>query len=263
MKFQIHIIYRRKIRFIGCAVLIITAFGAGAAQTKRKTVAVDDKPFSVPCAKALRIGLSAVENLYMKDMDRRTRGETDSDTEGEAMENALKNYIPCRRADNAAKLKTFTAADKKAEVKRQEAAAKQLARQRFDGLIFGISWNEKGDDLFDYQLTLRALALVEDYKGALIKSYSMDVKPKTNAAETQARRNEKLIREMLIGVETSYAVDAENAQTHKNKFAEFKAAVNRFLQENSDRNNTERAITANFIIKLIKLGLWKNWRLLK
>jgi hypothetical protein len=258
MKFKIHTIYRRKIRFIGCAVLIITAFGAGAAQTKRKTVAVDDKPFSVPCAKALRIGLSAVENLYMKDMDRRTRGETDSDTEGEAMENALKNYIPCRRADNAAKLKTFTAADKKAEVKRQEAAAKQLARQRFDGLIFGISWNEKGDDLFDYQMTLRALALVEDYKGALIKSYSMDVKPKTNAAKTQARRNEKLIREMLIRLETSYIVDAENAQTHKNKFAEFKVTVNRFLQENSDRVDTEKAITANFIVNLIKLGSWKN-----
>jgi len=67
-----------------------------------------------------------------------------------------------------------------------------------------------------------------------------------------------LIREMLIRLETSCIVDAGNAQMHKNKFAEFKVAVNRFLQENSDRVDTEKAITANFIVNLIKLGSWKN-----
>ncbi len=222
------------------------------------SVAQTKKPFSVPCGKALQIGAAQVEILHEKEMKRRTKGATDSGTESDATTGALKNYIGCRRADNAAKLKTFAAADTKAEVKRQQTAAKKLAQARFGNLIFGVSWDETGADSINYPMTLHAVALVEDYAGALIYSYSQDVEPNANGARLEAESDGKTIVALLKKMEAREFDDAADAATYKNKLTAFKVAVNRFLQENSDRVDTEKAITANFIVNLIKLGSWKN-----
>ncbi len=243
--FQMIYLYYSKLFCLLFLLLFLTE--TSAAQTK--------KPFSVPCGKALQIGLAQVEILHEKEMKRRTKGATDSGTESDATTGALKNYIGCRRADNAAKLKTFAAADTKAEVKRQQTAAKKLAQARFGGLIFGVSWDETGADSINYPMTLRAVALVEDYAGALVDSYSSDVEPDADEAELAAKRDEKTIREILTKMDARKFDDAVDAAEYKNKLNVVKTVVNKFLRENADRMETEKAAAANFIVKLLQLGL--------
>jgi len=225
-------------------VVVLSSVTIGA-QTK--------KSFSVPCAQALKIGLKQVEILHEKEMKRRTKGASDSGTESDAATGALKNYLSCRRSENAKRLKSFHP-DTKAEVKRQQTAAKKLAQARFDGLIFGVGWDEAGADSINYPMTLRGVALVEDYAGALIYSYSLDVEPNANGAAREVEQDEKTIAALLKKMEAREFDDAADAANYKNKLTAFKSAVNRFLQENDDRVLTEKAITTNFVVKLLKLG---------
>lgn len=125
-------------------------------------------------------------------------------------------------------------------------------------MIFGVSWDESGADLINYPMTLRAVALVEDYAGALLYSYSLDVESNANGARLEAEQDEKTIGALLKKMETRAFEDPEDAANYKNKFAIFKSAVNRFLQENDDRVSTEKAITTNFVVKLLKLGSSEN-----
>lgn len=255
MNRKIRTIDLKNLQLLCCvAALTLAAFGTGAAQTKPRAA----KPFSVPCAKALQIGADKVEALHDKEMQRRTKGNTDSSTESDATTGALKNYISCRRTDNAAKLETFSAADTKAEVKKQETAAKQLAKARFDGLIYGVIWDETGADSISYPMTLRAVALVEDYKGALVYSYSQDVEPDAAGAETRAARDEKLIQQMLLKMGNREFENQDDAADYQSKFAEFKVLVNQFLAENADRVATEKATAANFLVELLKHGAPEN-----
>ncbi len=239
-----------KIQILIVAAFIVISFMNVAAQTKSKAT----KPFSVPCAKALQIGIEKVEALHDAETRRRVKGDSDSGTEGEASINALKNYIGCRRQKTAAELKTFTAADTIAEVKRQESAAKKLAQMRFDKLIFGVMWDESGADSINYPVTLRTIALVEDCKGALVYSYGQDVEPNADAAEARAKKNEKTIRAILAKMEEQGFEDPDEAEEYKTSFTKFKAAVNQFLRENSDRVSTEKAAATDFVVKLLKLG---------
>lgn len=240
-----------KIQILIVAAFILTSLINVAAQTKSKAA----KPFIVPCAKALTIGIEKVEALHDAEMSRRVKGKTDSGTESAATENALKNYINCRRAKNAAELKTFTAADTISEVKRQETAAKKLARMRFDKLIFGLMWDETGTDSINYPMTLWAIAFVEDYKGALVYSYGQDVEPDANEAEARAKKNEKTIQTLLAKMEDQGFEDPDEAEEYKASFTKFKTAVNQFLRENSNIVSTEKAAAMEFIVKLLKLGL--------
>lgn len=237
---------------VGCA---LCAVNVADAQTKRRNAA--PQKFSVPCAKALQIGLSAVENLHSKDVERRTKGKTDSGTEGDATQNALKNYLACRRADNAARLKSF-GADQKADVNSLAATAKNVARSRFDELIYGISWDEKGADSINYSLTLRAVALVEDYKSEIINAFENETDFDEQASETAARRDEKLIREMLVKMENRSFDDAADAKNYQLKLTALKTSVNQFLQENSAHDKRLKAAAAIFVVKLLTLGSPEN-----
>lgn len=240
-----------KIQILIVAALMFMSLSNIAAQAKTKKA----KDFSVACAKALQFGVEKVEALHDAEMKRRVKGNSDSGTESAATENALKNYINCRRARNAAALKTFTAADTIAEVKRQETSAKKLAQMRFDKLIFGISWDEKGADSINYPMTLRAVALVEDYKGALVYSYAQNVEPDADEAEARAGKNEKTIQTLLAKMEDQGFEDSDAAEEYKPSFTKFKTAINQFLRENSNLVSTEKAATTDFVVKLLKLGL--------
>jgi len=84
------------------AAIALLSSAAIEAQTKRTVKS--NRPFSVPCAAALRIGLEKVSELYDRDRQRRYGNKTDSGTEGAALQKAQQNYISCRRADNNARL---------------------------------------------------------------------------------------------------------------------------------------------------------------
>lgn len=201
----------------------------------------------------MQIGVDAVETLYDKEMRRRTKGKSDSGTESDATQSALKNYLQCRRGDNTRQLKSFHT-DTRAEVERQRNAAKKLARARFDNLIYGVVWDETGADSINYPLTLRAVALAEDYAGDLIYSYSLPVEPNPFSAAEDVARDEKTIRAMLAKMEARAFENPEDAANYKNNLTAFKKVLDAFLQENDDRVPSEKAIVTDFVVKLLKLG---------
>ncbi len=83
-------------------------------------------------------------------------------------------------------------------------------------------------------MTLHAVALIENCKGALVYSYSQAVEPDAAGAETRATRDEKLIRQMLSKMENREFENQDDAADYKNKFAGFKVLVNKFLAEPKD-----------------------------
>lgn len=196
-----------------------------------------EKEFSVPCVKALRIGLSGVEKLHSKDMERRTKGNSDSDTELLEKQGALKNYLSCRRADTAKKLKKLTA-DERKQINLKGENARQLARMRVD-LIYGVSFDEKFEDPVNYVISQNAIVLVEDYKGNLTGVY----KPTKNA-----NADERQLEGLLARIEKIAREHDEAAE-----FAAFKTAVEETLQKSAD--GKEKAATNAFLFRLLKMNL--------
>ena len=210
------------------AAIVFLSSASGAAQSE---------DFFVPCAKALRIGLSEVQKLHSKDMERRTKGNSDSDTELLETQNAMKNYIFCRRADTAARLKKLTT-DEKKQFNLKSENARQIARMRVD-LIPYISFDENYDDPVDYAITLKALALVEDYKGGLTGVY----KQTKDAAAVEKQIGPLLARIEKISREADEATE----------FSAFKTAVEKTLTESG--KGTEKVVTTAFLVRLLKMNL--------
>lgn len=216
------------------AVALLSSIAIGA-QTKR--AAQSEKDFSVPCAKAVRIGLSEVEKLHSKEMERLTKGNSDSDTELLEKQSAAKNYLSCRRADTAKKLKKLTVAKQK-EINLKGENARQIARMRVD-LIAYISFDENFEDPVDYTITLKAIALVEDYKGSLTGVY----KQTKDANATEKQIGKLLTRIEKISRETGGAAE----------FSAFKTAVEKTLTESG--KGTEKIVTTAFLVRLLKMNL--------
>jgi len=235
MKIQFVNTFIKGILFSGLlAAIVFLSSASSAAQTKR---AVDsEKDFFVPCAKALRIGLSEVQKLHSKDMERQTKGNSDSDTELLETQGAMKNYISCRRADTAARLKKLTA-DEKKQFNLKSENARQIARMRVD-LIPYISFDENFEDPLDYTITQKAIALVEDYKVGLTGVYK----------QTKDAAPEKQIGELLARIE-KISREADEAT----EFSSFKKAVEKALKENG--KGTEKVVTTAFLVRLLKMNL--------
>ena len=224
------------------------AFIAVVLLSSMKIGAQTEKEFSVPCAKALRIGLSGVEKLHSKDMEHRTKGNSDSDTELLEKQGALKNYLSCRRADTAKKLKKLTA-DERKQINLKGENARQIARMRVD-LIYGISFDEKFEDSVNYVITQKAIALVEDYKGSLASVYGQ--MRDANALENTkaAERGEKQIGTLLTRIK-KIARETDKAT----EFATFKTAVEKTLAEIKNEIGTEKIITTAFLVRLLQMNL--------
>ncbi len=178
------------------AVALLSSMAIGA-QTKR--AAKSNKPFSVPCAKGLRIGLDEVENLHDQDQQRRYRNQTTSGTESTANQNAQRNYISCRRADTAVRLKTLTDVEK-TQINLISKNFHRLAQMRLD-LNYVIGYDEKSEDPINYAVTYDAIALVEDYKGTLTTAYKQKSDPDFVQNKQAAERDEKQIGELLARIE--------------------------------------------------------------
>lgn len=216
------------------------------AQTKRP--AKSNKPFSAPCAEALRIGLDKVEELYARDQQRRYGNQTDSGTEGEAQQNAQRKYIACRRADNAVRMKNLTAFEK-TQINLMTEELLRLARMRVD-LIYGVSFDERSKDPINVAVTHAAIALVENYKGNLIAVYKQRSDPNFVAETKAAERDEKQIGELLARIEKLSAETDDAAE-----FAAFKRAIDRTLKEIEDVAGTEKVVTTAAIVRLLKMNL--------
>lgn len=227
--------------------LIVSSFSADA-QAKQKS----NKPFAVPCSKALQIGLDEVENLYDKEQYRRNKGNTDSGTEGAATQNAQRNYISCRQKNSLARIKKLAPeAQKKINV--AAAYAKRLAQTRFK-LIHSVSFDEKSDDPINYQMTHRAVALVEDYKGGLITAYDNRNDPNFIAEKNAAERDEKRVAELLTKLEAAVS-DASDEEDFRRNFALLKQEIAVLQTAQKDVAGLEKTAAMRFIVELLTLGL--------
>ncbi len=227
------------------AVVILSSMTIGA-QTKRGAQSYEE--FSVPCAKALRIGLVAVKKLHSKEMERWTKGDSDSDTELVETQGALKNYLACRRADTTAKLKKLTADDRK-QINSAAENALRIARMRVD-LMYGVSFDEKFDDPVNFTITQNAVALVEDYKGVLASVYGQKKTSNALGSETAAERDRKQIGTLLAQIEK-----IANEQDEAADFAMFKTTIEKTLREIKNEVGTEKVVTTAFLVRLLEMNL--------
>lgn len=232
--------------------VLLSAVIAGA-QTKRTKKRPRqppvDREFFVPCAKALRIGSAQVEQLHDADITRRLNGdEGDSDTDLLIQKNAFENYLECRRADNEKKLKKMPP-DLRAAVNDYAKTARRLAPMRVD-LIYGSKFDESCDDPANYAVSLKAAALVEDYKSELIWVYSLDRDFNMVGNAEDADRDEKQIGALLKRIE-KIALETNKAD----KFAAFKTEIDKILAEIADRIGTEKRVTTAFLVRLLQMKL--------
>ena len=239
------------IAFLACAVFLSAV--ASDAQTKRvkkpKRQPPVDAEFSVPCAKALNIGLEQVTKLHSRDITRRLRGsEGDSDTELLIEKNAFENYLRCRRADNEKKLKKMPP-DERAAINDYAKTARRIAEMRVN-LIYGVRFDERYDDPVNYAVSLNAVALIEDYKGEMAWIYlqTRDFNMVGNAED--AERDEKQIGDLLKRIE-KIAVETDKAD----KFARFKTEIEKTLAETADQIGTEKRVTTAFLVRLMRMNL--------
>lgn len=242
---------RLAVKFLLLLALCLATSNVGRAQAKRSAAPASQRAFSIPCPRALKIGLDEVERLYDQDQARRYKGDTDSGTEGDATRGALRNYLSCRRNDNLARLKQLDPSTRTA-LNKQTASAKSLAQTRFQ-LINGIAFDEHAEDPINYGMTQRALALIEDYKGELITALSQhDQEPvgKQRAAE----RDEQSLTQLLARLE-SKASDADDAEDYRRKLASLKQAIDKFQIGNANVHASAKGAATRFILALIKLGL--------
>lgn len=245
MKILIAFIKYASFSVLFLAVALLSSMAIGA-QTKPQ--ANSEKEFSVPCAKALRIGLSAVEKIHSREMERLTKGNSDSDTELLENQNAAKNYLACRRADTAAKLKKLTA-DERRQINLKAETALKIARMRVD-LIAYISFDDNYDEPVNYTITQKAITLVEDYKGILANIYGRTRDTNALGNTTAATRDEKQIGALLKRIEKIAREYDEGAE-----FAAFKTAVEKNLAEIKDDIGTEKVITTAFLVRLLQMNL--------
>jgi hypothetical protein len=222
-----------------------------AAQAQRQSASTPKRAFSVPCTRALKIGLDEVETLYDNDQKRRFKDQTDSGTEGAANQQALRHYISCRRNDNLARSKKLEPSAR-TDLSAQAAAAKRLAQTRFE-LIYAISFDEHAEDPLNYAMTHRALALIEDYRGELITAFSNNDREFVSE-QRAAERNTKNIEELLARLE-SHAPGADDAEDFRRKLASLRQAITKIQNMNADAAPSEKVATTRFILALIKLGL--------
>ena len=245
MKILIALIKYASFSVLFLAVALLSSMAIGA-QTKR--AANSKKAFSVPCAKALRIGLSAVEKIHSREMERLTKGNSDSDTELLENQNAAKNYLACRRADTAAKLKNLIA-DKRKQINLKSETARRIARMRVD-LIAYVSFDDKFEDPVNYVITQNAIALVEDFKGNLTRIYGEKRGSNTLGNTDAAVRNERQINLLLRRIE-KIALEHDEAV----EFSAFKTAVEKNLAEIKDDIGTEKLVTTTFLVRLLQMNL--------
>jgi len=219
-----------------------------ASEAQTKSVAKSNKPFSVPCGTALRVGLDEVEKLYDREQQRRYKDKTDSGTEGAALQNALSNYISCRRADNAARLKNLTAFER-TQINLMTENARRLARMRVDSIPY-ISFDEKSEDPINYAVTYEATALVENYKGDLAIVYKQKIDPNFVQNAKAAERDENQIGELLARIEK-----LSEEHDKATEFSAFKKEIGKTLKEMEDVAGTEKVVTTAFLVRLLKMNL--------
>lgn len=227
------------------AVVLLSSMTVGA-----QTDAPDqfDSEFSVPCAEALRIGLSGVEKIHFKMTKIRNGGESDSETEIVAEQSAAKNYLACRQADTAKKSEKLKAAEKK-QINSAGANALRLARMRVD-LLYSVSFNESDDDPINYSITQNAIVLVEDFKGKLASVYGQKRDSNALGNAKAAARDEKQIGALLVRIEK---VSREHDE--EGEFAAFKTAVEKTLAKIKDDVGTEKVVTTAFLVRLLQMNL--------
>ena len=228
-----------------CSILL-SAIVAGA-QTKNKRPPVAAK-FSVPCAEALNIGLDALEKKHSKKILLKNGGKSDSGTEFTAEKNALENYLGCRRADTAAKLKKLPA-DQRATINQTANRARKLARMRVN-LIYGVSFNERDEDQINFGISQNAVALVEDYKGMLTNVY-LETRDYGAYSNTEAAgRDIEKIGTLLKRIE-KISLDSDQAA----EFRDFKNEVEKALAEIADEVGSEKHVTTDFLVRLLEMNL--------
>ncbi len=250
-------IVRQFVKYFALAALFACAVFLSAviadAQTTRTNKTKRQPPvdavFSVPCATALRVGLEQVERLHSADIKRRLKGRpSDSGTESLSEKNAFENYLKCRRADTDQKLKKMPS-EQRAAVNDYAKTARRIAEMRVN-LLYGVQFDERSDDPINYAVSLNAVALVEDYKGELAWVYSLDRDFNQVGNSEDAKRDEKLIGELLERIER-IAVEADQAD----KFAAFKTEIEKTLTEIADSIGTEKRVTTAFLVRLLRMNL--------
>jgi len=233
-----------------CAVFLSAV--VADAQTKRinkRPPATSDEEFSVPCAKALRIGLEQVTKLHSDDITRRNNGnESDSDTELLIEKNAFENYLRCRRADTEKKVKKLSP-DERANIDNRAKTARRIAQMRVD-LIYGVQFDEQYDDPINYVISQKAVILVENYKADLTRAYSLTKDSNARADTKIAGRNVAEIGKLLKRIE-KVSLESDEA----NKYPAFKTEIERILAETADDAGTEKRVSTAFLVRLLRMNL--------
>lgn len=222
---------------------------ARAKRSKKRPPRTTDKEFFVPCAKALRIGLEQVLKLHAADITRRNNNNPgDSDTDLLEQKNALKNYLPCRRADTAKKLKKL-AADERTDILQDGERARRLAKMRVE-LIRGISFDENYNDPVNYAISQKAVALVEDYKGNLAWVYLQTGDFNALGNTAAAERDIKRIDTLLARIEK---IAREGGKI--TGFTAFRTEIEKALADIADKIGTEKHLTTGFLVRLLQMNL--------
>ena len=251
MKQRRKIVMKKQIVFlmtIISALVAIALLSSAAIEAQTKRTSKSNKLFSVPCAKALRIGLDEVEDLHDRDQQRRYGNQTTSGMEGTANQNAQQNYISCRRADTAIRLKTLTDVEK-TQIHLMSKNFHRLAQMRLD-LNYVIEYDEKSEDPINYAVTYDAIALVEDYKRTLTTAYKQKNDPNFVQNKQAAERDEKQIGELLVRIEKQ-----SEEYDKATEFLAFKKGIDKTLKKIEDVAGTERVVTTAFLIRLLKMNL--------
>lgn len=238
------------VALFACAVLLSAV--AAAAQTKRtpkRPPRSGDAEFSVPCAKALRIGAAAVEKLHSADITRRLDGSpSDSDTELLSEKNAFENYLRCRRADTEEKIKNLSSAER-AAIDARAQTARRIAERRVD-LIDGVLFDERYDDPVNYVISQKAVILVENFKADLLRVRPPSENADARAAAVIAARNVEEVNKLLERIE-KVALESDEAA----KYPAFKAEVEETLAAAAAAAATERRVTTAFLVRLLRMNL--------
>ena len=116
-------------------------------------------------------------------------------------------------------------------------------------LIYGVQFDERYDDPVNYAVSLKAVALVEDYKSELIWTYSLTRDFNSVGNTEDAERNEKQIGELLERIE-KIALETDKAD----KFASFETEIEKTLTEIADDIGTEKRVTTAFLVRLLQMN---------